>query len=64
MDRSVTAKKAEDKTFTALGQRDIHILDIEEVTGMLAGQSSSYLAAIQLGNGDNQIGRASCRERV
>ena len=56
MDRSVTAKKAEDKTFTALGQRDIHILDIEEVTGMLAGQGCSYLAAIQLGDSASSVG--------
>ena len=66
MDRSVTAKKTEDKTFTTFGQRDIHMLDIEEVTGMLAGQGCSYLAAIQLGDGDQSDVRfqTGCRASV
>ena len=53
VDGAVTAKKTEDEPFTALGHWNIHIFNIEEITGMLTRQGSGYLSAVQLGDGDD-----------
>ena len=53
VDGAVTAKKTEDEPFTALGHWNIHILNIEEITGMLTRQGSGYLSAVQLGDGND-----------